>query len=94
MENTKKPGNLYYSNTDTTKNPTLVIEWKKSIALKMRCMKWRGNADTEKTFIEENIEITDDKGNLLLCRLCGTNYLPGAKFQAIVAGQVSNKIIK
>ncbi len=77
-ENTiKKPGNPYYSNTDTKKLNVSDAEWKK--VLPEDVYEVTRNADTERPFTGKYWN-TDDKGTYY-CAACGNKlFRSGAKF--------------
>ena len=80
MENTiKKPGNPYYSNTDTTKLNVSDAEWKK--VLPEDVYEVTRNADTERPFTGKYWN-TDEKGTYY-CAACGNKlFRSGAKFSS------------
>ena len=80
MENTiNKPGNPYYSNTDTTKLTVSDAEWKK--VLPEDVYEVTRNADTERPFTGKYWN-TDDKGTYY-CAACGNKlFRSGAKFSS------------
>jgi peptide-methionine (R)-S-oxide reductase len=80
MENTlNKPGNPYYSNTDTTKLNITDAEWKKVLPEDVYDV--TRNADTERPFTGKYWN-TDDKGTYY-CAACGNKlFRSGAKFSS------------
>ena len=78
MENTiNKPGNPYYSNTDTTKLHLTDAEWKK--VLPEDVYEVTRHADTERPFTGKYWN-TDEKGTYY-CAACGNKlFRSGAKF--------------
>ena len=80
MANTiEKPGNPYYSNTDTTKLKVSNAEWKK--VLPEDVYEVTRNADTERPFTGKYWN-TDDKGTYY-CAACGNKlFRSGAKFSS------------
>lgn len=74
-----KPGNPYYSNTDTTKLNVSDAEWKK--ILPEDVYEVTRNADTERPFTGKYWD-TDEKGTYY-CAACGNKlFRSGAKFSS------------
>lgn len=80
MENKiSKPGNPYYSNTDTTKLNVSNAEWKKVLPADVYDV--MRNADTERPFTGKYWK-TDEKGTYY-CASCGNKlFRSGAKFSS------------